>query len=325
MISILLFPLVLYADIATHRLPNEAVQREMWFGDAFGSVVLSGKCLGPTSGNLTHTIPTCEAYINLATTGQHRYIGISAATSVTYAAAATDICWTLVTLQTGTIASWTRVGTSQYHYLCNNATQPTTPTNSIISMKVTVTASAIAAVDPPAASTLTVPESQVIFTDITTGNVSASKHGFVPKLSGNGATFFDGTGAFSTPAYGVTTGTFTVTGTGFTASITGTARYVKSGTLISLFLPTLSGTSSTTAFTITGLAAAVTPTRAAIIPAYIVNSSVNSLGLITLAASSTTLTLAAALNTSPVSFDTTGWGSTGTKSLQAIYITYNLE
>lgn len=48
--------------------------------------------------------------------------------------------------------------------------------------------------------------------DITTNNVSTSKHGFTPKLPNDATKYFDGTGAFSSPAGSITVQTFTSTG-----------------------------------------------------------------------------------------------------------------
>lgn len=45
-------------------------------------------------------------------------------------------------------------------------------------------------------------ESDLGLTDITTGNVSTSKHGFAPKLPNDATKYLDGTGAFSVPAGG---------------------------------------------------------------------------------------------------------------------------
>lgn len=45
----------------------------------------------------------------------------------------------------------------------------------------------------------TINDSDVAFTDITTGNVSTSKHGFAPKLPNDPAKYLDGTGAYSVP------------------------------------------------------------------------------------------------------------------------------
>ncbi len=49
------------------------------------------------------------------------------------------------------------------------------------------------------------------------------------------------------------TGTFTITYTGFTATVTGTASWVRIGKLVMLTLPAGSGTSNATSFTATGL------------------------------------------------------------------------
>lgn len=55
--------------------------------------------------------------------------------------------------------------------------------------------------------------------------------------------------------------TFTATLTGVTAGVTGTARYVRIGKAVTLFLPSLVGTSNTTACTITGAPANILPAR----------------------------------------------------------------
>lgn len=47
-----------------------------------------------------------------------------------------------------------------------------------------------------------VKDSEVTFTDITTGDASASNHGFLKKLDNVSSHFLDGTGAWSTPASG---------------------------------------------------------------------------------------------------------------------------
>lgn len=45
-------------------------------------------------------------------------------------------------------------------------------------------------------------ESEVTFTDITTGNASTTKHGYLPKLPNDATKFLDGTGAWDTIAVG---------------------------------------------------------------------------------------------------------------------------
>jgi hypothetical protein len=54
-------------------------------------------------------------------------------------------------------------------------------------------------------------------------------------------------------------GTFTATLTGVSGSVTGTARYVLNGKMVTLKIPTLTGTSNTTGCTITGLPAPLNP------------------------------------------------------------------
>lgn len=58
-------------------------------------------------------------------------------------------------------------------------------------------------------------ESTLTFTDITTGNVSSTAHGFCPKLPNNTTTFLRGDGTFAAPGGGaqIATGTYTGTGT----------------------------------------------------------------------------------------------------------------
>lgn len=50
------------------------------------------------------------------------------------------------------------------------------------------------------------PETGVTFTDVTTNNASTSKHGFLKKLSNVSTEYMDGTGAWSTPAGGGSSG-----------------------------------------------------------------------------------------------------------------------
>lgn len=52
-------------------------------------------------------------------------------------------------------------------------------------------------------------------------------------------------------------GTFTATLTGCTTSPTGTVRYSRSGNIVTLHIPAISGTSNTTAMTLTGLPSAL--------------------------------------------------------------------
>lgn len=110
---------------------------------------------------------------------------------------------------------------------------------------------------------------------------------------------------------------FTATANGFTASITGSAQYAKAGGLVILFLPTLTGTSNTTTFTITGLPAAIQPTRTSHIMLWAADNSTDQLALVRLNAGSGTIDL----------YPTTGtlnWTNANIKTLYACMIPYAL-
>jgi hypothetical protein len=64
------------------------------------------------------------------------------------------------------------------------------------------------------------------------------------------------------------TGSFTITYTGMTASVTGTAVWVRIGGLVMLYLPAATGTSNSTSFTATGLPAVIQPARSQVAAAY---------------------------------------------------------
>lgn len=54
-------------------------------------------------------------------------------------------------------------------------------------------------------------------------------------------------------------GSFLLTATGMTTSPTGTAKFARSGNLVVLHIPSITGTSNTTALTLTGLPKALRP------------------------------------------------------------------
>lgn len=129
--------------------------------------------------------------------------------------------------------------------------------------------------------------------------------------------------AFTVNAVAMTpvSSTFTITGTGFTANPTGTARYEKIGNIVVLYLPELSATSNATTFGLTGIPAAIRPTRAQRIPVPVTRDNGSD------------------QNTSFVQVNTDGtgdvaisggiasvvnWTSSGTKALGLCTITYNI-
>lgn len=81
----------------------------------------------------------------------------------------------------------------------------------------------LVATDVTTLSSLALPESQLTFTDITTNNVSTSKHGFAPKAPNDATKYLDGTGNYSVPTASATP--TMILSTDFTAQ----ARFVKSG------------------------------------------------------------------------------------------------
>jgi hypothetical protein len=60
-------------------------------------------------------------------------------------------------------------------------------------------------------------------------------------------------------AAAIETGTFVVSTTGLTATMQVTAHYARSGNIVVLYVPSVSGTSNSTSFTLTGLPAGLTP------------------------------------------------------------------
>mgnify|MGYP001568903255 CR=1 FL=1 len=117
----------------------------------------------------------------------------------------------------------------------------------------------------------------------------------------------------------ITTGTFTITGTGFTVNPTGTARWIKDtlSNFVCLFIPELTGTSNATTFTLTGLPADVTPTRQAFQYAFGQDAGINTRVLIRLNAASTTIDLFTA--------DGAAWTAAMTKTLSPVYVSYHLN
>ncbi len=79
--------------------------------------------------------------------------------------------------------------------------------------------------------------------------------------SDNWTVYNPGIAGGNTRAVGELKGTFTGTLTGCTTSPTGTLRYVLHGRIVTVFIPSISGTSNSNAATVTGLPAALIPNR----------------------------------------------------------------
>lgn len=112
-----------------------------------------------------------------------------------------------------------------------------------------------------------------------------------------------------------TTGTFTATATGLTTSPSGTGTYTKTGNIVVLHLPLLSGTSNATSFTYTGLPAAIqsaTLTQMLPLPQGLVTN-----GGVGNAAAEATITAGSGTITFAVSGNAAGWSASSTKGFTA--------
>ena len=99
------------------------------------------------------------------------------------------------------------------------------------------------------------------------------------KISGNWVQFANMFTSGYTPP---TNGSFTITGNGFSGSVTGTAEYNVNGKIAILSLPALSGTSNSTSFTLSGLPNILVPTSSRNVAAVqVTNAGVGSLGSLT--------------------------------------------
>lgn len=105
----------------------------------------------------------------------------------------------------------------------------------------------------PASGTLTnctgLPESVLTFTDITTNNVSTTKHGFAPKSPNDATKYLDGTGAYSVPAG--SGGTLTANSTATSGFTAGQILY-SDGSLLQASAATLTSAGAFSGTTVTG-------------------------------------------------------------------------
>lgn len=93
--------------------------------------------------------------------------------------------------------------------------------------------------------------------------------------------FSDGS-PIEVPADSTVADTFTIGTTGFVSNPSGTARYQMYGRVVVLSIPTLSGTSNSTSFTLTGLPTEIRPSAARNVGAVgISNANVGLFGTIT--------------------------------------------
>jgi hypothetical protein len=140
---------------------------------------------------------------------------------------------------------------------------------------------------------------------------------------------FTGPGAFTGPVTGanITSGTFTATLTGMTTTVTATATYTIAGNIAVISIPTTTGTSNSTSFTITGLPSALQPaTQNQIVTTLFESGSVGALGGAQLTPGSSVITcFAGQVSGATIGFISTGWSASGTKGVIDLSITYQLQ
>jgi Collagen triple helix repeat (20 copies) len=116
------------------------------------------------------------------------------------------------------------------------------------------------------------------------------------------------------PAGTPVTGTFTLTATGYTTTVTVTARYYKFDRLVLLGIPTVTGTSNAQTLTLTGLPALLTP-DASVAHHQVVHGRDNGLDADALLVLGTTITVTRNLSGN-------AWTASGEKTLYGLWLTY---
>lgn len=107
-----------------------------------------------------------------------------------------------------------------------------------------------------------------------------------------------------------TSGTFTAMLTGCTTSPTGTCRYVKNGSMVVLHIPSITATSNTTAATLTGIPAAITPLNAQTFIGRTVDNGTNNVARNVIETSSIITLTASIAGAAFTAAGTKGWGDT---------------
>jgi hypothetical protein len=120
-----------------------------------------------------------------------------------------------------------------------------------------------------------------------------------------------------------TEGTFTLTGTGFTTSPTGTARYTRVGKMVVLYIPSIQAVSNSTLLTYTGVPAAIRPARTQTVTAEAMVDNTSSIlaGFIDVGTDGVlTVTPRTSLTAMPGAFT-----ASNTKGVSGLTITYTLQ
>lgn len=120
------------------------------------------------------------------------------------------------------------------------------------------------------------------------------------------------------------TGTFLATLTGMSAATTGTVTWVKIGNVITLTAPAITGTSNSTAMTMTGVPAAILPTTMRqLVPMSVLDNGSNTSGAADIQISGGTIVFNRIVVATGI-YSSTGFTATGTKGLSLFSLTYCL-
>jgi hypothetical protein len=146
-----------------------------------------------------------------------------------------------------------------------------------------------------------------------------------PTGGDQGAGTINATGVFvngvSVAGGGATTGSFTGTLTGYAVNPTGTCFWTKVGTAVTLYIPSITGTSNATTMTLTGIPAAIQPTTTKNLLCPISDNSVGAIvGNVSVSGATFTFQKYAAFNGSPGSG---GFTASGTKGVPSIVLCYD--
>ena len=134
-----------WGDSATHGLPDQTRQRQVWHGDSVGGGFVASGCLPSVPGGLIFGAFACEAYVKDTTTDELLYVSQGAATVTLAAVDGTH--WLGVCRDThSTVTGWTRRDGTHYVHR-QTGSEVATPSGCEVIGKVTVAGSVVTVVE----------------------------------------------------------------------------------------------------------------------------------------------------------------------------------
>lgn len=144
----------------------------------------------------------------------------------------------------------------------------------------------------------------------------------MPKITDLPTRIFDGTESFPCSIGGTTyqtviaeTGTFTVSLSGCSSPVTGTASWVKIGSVVNLYLPQLLGTSNSTSAVLSGIPTAIQPLSESFVPVSCVDGNTGKLAMIQAQAQATWAVFLP---------DLSNWVNSAQKGIRGTTLTYKV-